>query len=217
MHAASARASAHAGDLRAPGTEIALERVDMRRVLAVVLAPVFLAAGSRNPVDLPGTARAAGRAAMEAVIWLQPDKEVPPVHHPKAVLDQRNINFFPHVLVVQLGTRVEFPNHDRVFHNVFSDRDGKKFDLGLYPVGMVKKVPFDQPGLSRVFCNIHPQMSAYVMVVDTPYFAVSDQSGRFLIREVLPGTYRYHAWRPGGRILNGSVDVGPGAALEVEW
>jgi len=76
---------------------------------------------------------------------------------------------------VQGGTKIEFPNNDRVFHNVFSFRDGKRFDLGLYPVGAVKTIPFDRPGLSRVFCNIHPGMAAYIMVVDTPVFAVSDR------------------------------------------
>ncbi len=95
----------------------------------------------------------------------------------EVVLDQRNLSFTPHVLAVQVGTTVKFPNDDRVFHNVFSFHDGHKFDLGLYPVGAVKQVPFDRPGLSRIFCNIHPKMAAYVMVVDTPYFAVSDQAG----------------------------------------
>ena len=103
---------------------------------------------------------------------------------------------------------MEFPNDDRVFHNVFSFHDGKRFDLGLYPVGAVKHVPFDQPGLSRIFCNIHPQMAAYVMVVDTPYFAVSDRDGPFRDSGVPAGSYTYHAWRPGGQILNGSVDRG---------
>ena len=87
----------------------------------------------------------------------------------------------PHVLAVRVGTVVEFPNNDRVFHNVFSFHDGKQFDLGLYPVGTMRRVTFDHPGLSRIFCNIHPNMGAHVMVVDTPYFTVSDDDGRFTI------------------------------------
>lgn len=189
----------------------------MLRPLAVVLAPVLFASFAPGPMDLPGTVRAGNRPAGEAVVWLDADASVPPVPHPKAVLDQRNIRFLPHVLAVQVGTTVDFPNRDRVFHNVFSDHDGQKFNLGLYPVGAVKPVTFRQAGLSRIFCNIHPQMSAYVMVLDTPYFAVSDAEGRFRIREVLPGDYRYHAWRPGGPILTGSVTVAPGAALEIQW
>ena len=133
------------------------------------------------------------------------------------VLDQRNVQFVPQVLAVQVGTKVSFPNNDRVFHNVFSFRESKRFDLGLYPVGMVKEVPFDKPGLSRVYCNIHPQMAAYVMVVDTPYFAVSDATGRFTIAAVPAGTYPYHAWYPGGTILNDTFTVAPDASLEVRW
>jgi plastocyanin len=189
----------------------------MRRLLVLVLCPLVLAGFAPGPIDLRGTVRAGGRLIGEAVVWLDADRDVAPVHHPKAVLDQRNINFSPHVMAVQVGTKVEFPNHDRVFHNVFSDHEGKKFNLGLYPVGMVKEVPFDQPGLSRIFCNIHSQMSAYVMVVDTPYFAVTGEDGQFDIREVMPGAYRYHAWRPGADVMNGDIQVAPGAALEIRW
>jgi hypothetical protein len=127
------------------------------------------------------------------------------------------MQFYPHVLAVQVGTIVKFPNDDRVFHNVFSFHDGKKFNLGLYPVGAVQRVPFDLPGLSRVFCNIHPQMAAYVMVVDTPYFAVSDDAGRFEIRGLPIDTYVYHAWRPGASILTDSVVVEPGVTLDIRW
>jgi hypothetical protein len=133
------------------------------------------------------------------------------------VLDQRNLTFIPHVLAVRAGTTVEFPNNDRVFHNVFSFRDGKQFDLGLYPVGHVEKLTFGKPGLSRIFCNIHPGMGAYVMAVDTPYFAVSDQKGRFALPEVSAGTYTYHAWRPGASELSGSLVIRPGTPLEIRW
>ena len=98
------------------------------------------------------------------------------------MLDQRNLSFSPHVLVVRVGTTVDFPNNDRVFHNVFSFRDGKRFDLGMYPVGTMQQVTFDQPGLSRIFCNIHPNMAAYVLTVDSPYFARADESGAFTHR-----------------------------------
>ncbi len=187
------------------------------RIGFLAVAPLLLAGFAQGPVDLAGTAYIGSKPANEAVVWLDAPADAAAVRHPKAALDQRNISFFPHVLVVQVGTKVEFPNHDRVFHNVFSDHDGKKFNLGLYPVGIVKDVPFDRPGLSRVFCNIHPQMSAYVMVVDSPYFALADEAGRFTIREVPPGTYRYHAWRPGGQIVNGSAVVVRGGSLEVRW
>ena len=167
--------------------------------------------------DVAGTTTLAGKAIGDAVVWIDAPGAPRSAHKAEAVLDQRDLSFSPHVLVVQVGTRVKFPNDDRVFHNVFSFHDGKRFDLGLYPVGAVKYVPFDQPGLSRIFCNIHPQMAAYVMVVDTPYFSVSDESGRFAIAGVPAGEYVAHAWRPGGQILNLSVTVGAGTVVDVRW
>jgi hypothetical protein len=121
------------------------------------------------------------------------------------------------VLAVRAGTTVDLPNNDRVFHNVFSFHDGKRFDLGLYPVGTSRQVRFDEPGLSRVFCNIHPNMSAYVKVVDSPYFAVSDREGRFTIASVPRGTYTYHAWRPGRPELTGSSPLTPATVLDLQW
>jgi len=152
-----------------------------------------------------------------AVVWLEaPNPPVVPAAR-RIVLDQRNLTFSPHVLVVRVGTVVDFPNNDRVFHNVFSFRDGKRFDLGMYPVGTMRQVRFDKPGLSRIFCNIHPQMAAYVVVVDTPYFASADRNGAFAIAEVPVGTYTYRAWRPGGPTLTGSFASGSGAPLNVKW
>jgi plastocyanin len=157
------------------------------------------------------------KAIAGAVVWLDaPDAPAASGSH-KVVLDQRNLSFSPRVLAVRVGTTVEFPNNDRVFHDVFSFRDGKKFELGLYPVGMVKRVPFDRLGLSRIFCNIHPGMAAYIIAVDTPYFAVSDRQGRFTIAEIPAGAYTYHAWRPGGETLTGSIAVQAETSLDVKW
>jgi plastocyanin len=167
-------------------------------------------------VELHGTATFQNKPLADAVVWVDAPGPRPGATRP-VVLDQRNLKFSPHVLAVQVGTTVQFPNNDRVFHDVFSFRDGKRFELGLYPVGAVKHVPFDRPGLSRVFCNIHPGMAAYILVVDTPHFAISDRNGHFLLPDVPPGTYAYHAWRPGGAILNGSADVRPGSKLDVQW
>jgi plastocyanin len=186
--------------------------------LALLGFASLLLAGTGPPAnELYGTTHAGEKPIRDAVVWLDGSAGALPMRRAKVTLDQRNLSFSPHVLAVQLGTKVYFPNHDRVFHSVFSFHDGKQFDLGLYPVGAVKEVPFDQSGLSRVFCNIHPQMAAYVMVVDTPYFAVSDDSGRFSIRDVLSGTYRYHAWHAGAPILSDPVIVVPGTALEIRW
>ena len=186
---------------------------------ALLLALVCLLVPGPRPgsVDVRGTAATSGKAVQDAVIWIDVPGAAVRSQENKVVLDQRNLGFSPRVLAVQVGTRIEFPNHDRVFHNVFSFRDGKRFDLGLYPVGAVKTIPFDKPGLSRVFCNIHPEMAAYIMVVDTPVFAVSDRSGQFTLADVPQGTFVYHAWRPGGAIVSGSVSVVPGAVLDIQW
>ena len=189
----------------------------MIRPVLVLVASIWALGLAPVSVDVSGVARVGGKPIADAVVWIDVPNTPRARHRRAAVLDQRDVQFYPHVLAVEVGTRVKFPNDDRVFHNVFSFHDGEQFDLGLYPVGMVKDVPFDRPGLSRIFCNIHPQMAAYVMVVDTPFFDVSDDTGRFAIGSVPQGRYAYHAWRPGGPVLNDHVTIEPGRAFEVRW
>jgi plastocyanin len=118
----------------------------------------------------------------------------PNVSVPIAQLVQRNKSFEPHILVVQVGAPVQFPNKDPFFHNVFSLYDGKRFDLGLYEAGSSKTVHFDRPGVSFLFCNIHPEMSAVVIAVDSPYHGLSDRTGHVNIAGVPNGRYRMHVW-----------------------
>ncbi len=114
---------------------------------------------------------------------------------PKPVrLTQKNKSFDPHVLVIPAGTSVEFPNLDPFFHNVFSLFEGKRFDLGLYEAGGTRFVHFDRPGISYIFCNIHPEMSAAVIALSTPYFGRTDASGNIAIRAVPAGHYMIHVW-----------------------
>src|SRR5437773_5584526 len=114
---------------------------------------------------------------------------------PKLV--QRNKVFEPHMLVIHVGTVVQFPNKDPFFHNVFSLFDGKRFDLGLYEAGTSKSLRFDHPGISFLFCNIHSEMSAVVIALETPYYGVSNRSGKITIAEVPSGKYILHVWREG--------------------
>lgn len=180
------------------------------------LPVLCLAAAPVSAADLTGSVQVSGRPAQHAVVWLA--SPTPPAGAPeKVVIDQRNLAFTPQVLAVRVGTTVEFPNNDKVFHNVFSFRDGKKFDLGMYPKGVTKPIVFDRPGLSRVFCNIHPNMAAYIMAIDSPYFAITNEKGSFAISGVPPGTYTYHAWRPGGQPVTGSISVDGNTALEIRW
>ena len=107
---------------------------------------------------------------------------------------QRNKMFEPHLLVIQAGTAVQFPNLDPFFHNVFSLFNGKRFDLGLYEAGTSKTVRFDRVGVSFLFCNIHEGMNAVVVAVPTPYFGASDRSGHLNIPNVPDGRYQMEVW-----------------------
>lgn len=109
-------------------------------------------------------------------------------------LAQKNKTFEPHLLVIPVGSTVEFPNLDPFFHNVFSLYNGKRFDLGLYEAGGTRSVKFTRPGISYVFCNIHPQMSAVVIAMETPYYAVTGVEGDFSIPDVPAGQYTLRVW-----------------------
>ena len=104
------------------------------------------------------------------------------------------------ILAVPMGTTVDFPNHDVVFHNVFAEYNAKRFDLGMYPRGEKRTQKFDKPGLVAVFCSVHSDMSAYILVVDTPYYAVADSGGHFSIPGVRPGRYKVKVWHESGEI-----------------
>jgi hypothetical protein len=128
------------------------------------------------------------------VVWLEPlggPVDPPPPSRPAQML-QKDKTFTPHVLAIPAGGRVSFPNLDPIFHNAFSNFNGVTFDVGLYKPGQSRTVAFKRPGIVRVFCNIHPQMSAVIAVMDTPYFAVSDKTGFFKIENVPPGDYQIH-------------------------
>ncbi len=134
--------------------------------------------------------------ASAAVVWLTPTKgEAPkPAADKVYTLTQKNKRFEPHLLVVPIGSAVLFPNKDPFFHNVFSVYEGTRFDLGLYESGSSREVHFTRPGPSYIFCNIHPEMSAVIMVMTTPYYATSDAAGDYSIEGVPPGEYELSVW-----------------------
>src|SRR3984893_3281920 len=154
-----------------------------------------------NPKAAKKTASTSGSAdSSNVVIWLMPigassgsAAATPPAHSAPKIA-QIDKSFDPHILVVQAGTAVQFPNRDPFLHNVFSLFDGKRFDLGFYEAGSSKTVHFDRVGVSFLFCNIHPEMSAAVVAVDTPYFGSSDRAGRVSIPIVPEGRYQLNAW-----------------------
>ena len=177
----------------------ALRRV---AILSVALA-IFVPCGYAQRTSVTGHIRLVNktgarlpRDASPAVVWLTPLSPSRESNPPRRglTLVQKNKNFEPHLLVVPVGTVVEFPNHDPFFHNVFSLFEGKRFDLGLYEAGASRNVRFDRVGISYIFCNIHPQMSAVIIALDTRHYAISDRSGAISMPDVPPGRYLLHVW-----------------------
>jgi len=151
-------------------------------------------------VALESNGKKKAREAGNVVLWLSPvsGSSVPGSSadraFPKPRLVQRNKSFEPHVLVVPVGTLVEFPNRDPFFHNVFSLFEGKRFDLGLYEAGSTRDVLFDRPGVSYIFCNIHAEMSAVVIALATPFYGISNRQGQVTIPHVPAGRYMLRVW-----------------------
>jgi hypothetical protein len=135
-----------------------------------------------------------------AVLWLDPidgTPALPYVPTGRYTLLQKDRMFSPHLQVIPIGSVVQFPNADPFFHNVFSMFNGKRFDLGLYEAGSSKAVTFNRVGVSYIFCNIHPEMSAVVLSLATPLSAIVDPAGDFVIKGIPPGSYRESIWIEG--------------------
>lgn len=159
-----------------------------------VAAAVVTGSVSVTPSD---TAR--GRAPVTSagvVVWLEPEdhRSTTAVARRVAQMTQQRKQFVPHLLAIPVGTTVEFPNLDPIFHNAFSNIDGQPFDVGLYPPGSARRVLFRRPGVVRIFCNIHQSMNAVIVVAPTPWIAVSDRNGAFSIVGVEPGKYTLHVF-----------------------
>jgi plastocyanin len=151
------------------------------------------------------------------VVWLEPASGAPviPAAAARAQMVQKNKTFSPHVLAISVGTVVDFPNYDPIFHNAFSNYNGQVFDLVLYPPGTTRSQSFRREGVVRVFCNIHPTMSAVIVVLKSPYFATSAKNGSFEIAKVPAGSYRAHVFHERAteetlEALTRTVEVGDG-------
>jgi len=135
-------------------------------------------------------------ATTQAVVFLSGGKAfVAPADARHEEMKQVNQEFVPHLLPILVGTTVDFPNMDPVFHNVFSYSKTKKFDLGRYSKGHSKSVTFDKPGVVKVFCEIHSTMLAHILVLEQPYFTITERDGSFRISDVPPGEYDLHIWQ----------------------
>lgn len=144
-----------------------------------------------------------------AVVYLESTPAMAPVSHDPShqVLEQVNETFVPHVLAVLKGSIIEFPNGDPLFHNVFSLSRAKSFDLGFYPQGSSKSVRFEKPGIVKVFCHLHSDMSATILVLDNPFFTKPDRRGAYRIDGIPPGDYNVIAWHERARPARRKVRI----------
>jgi plastocyanin len=139
---------------------------------------------------------AKGRPLADAVVYAVPEGRQLPLGRRTAVMDQKNRMFVPHVLPVQTGTSVQFPNSDDVRHHVYSFSPAKPFQLPLYKGTPANPMLFDRAGVVTLGCNIHDQMSAFIIVVDTPFFEKTVANGRAVLRDIDAGRYTLHVWYP---------------------
>jgi len=156
---------------------------------------------------------------LQSVVYIDlvPRRAFDEVEPGRAVLDQHDERFIPHVLAITTGTVVEFPNSDRIYHNVFSLSKTRPFDLGRYAVGRSKRVKFDHPGVVRVFCDIHSHMNAFILVFSHPFFSLTDTDGRYRLDNVPPGTYHLVAWNEGVSSEPRLVTVPDGGEAEADF
>lgn len=164
---------------------------------------------------LPVTPLAPPSELRNVVVYLKdaPARPPAPTH---AEIRQQNETFVPHVVAVPVGSIVDFPNDDPIYHNVFSLSKAKAFNLGRYPKGESRPVKFDKPGVVKVFCDIHSHMSATVIVFNHPWYAIPDEHGRFELPDVPAGNHQITAWheRLGDTTLDVRVEPGHPATAD---
>lgn len=176
----------------------------------IVMAPLSWSSGAR----VEGVAFCTPENPSEDIVVYLTGAQIPVPTPPEssAVMDQRRLRFIPHVLPIVRGTTVSFPNSDAVRHNVFSPSEACMFNLGTYPPGSVREVTFRRSGVVELLCNVHPEMSAYIVVLDTPYFAKTDRQGHFQITDLLPGNYTLNFSCEHRGSLQAPLRVEPGRA-----
>jgi plastocyanin len=176
--------------------------IEGRLVVPAIAPSTQQAASSPYPgMEMPPVGRDDARSAApaDAVIWIENLSRAvgaPSVSGTAPELRQVRYSFRPRVLGISVGTTVEFPNEDAVFHNVFSYSKTKRFDLGYYGKGRSKRVTFDSPGIVKVFCDIHSHMSAFIVVADSKFVVTPGPDGRFTFDNVPDGTWRIRTWHP---------------------
>lgn len=171
-----------------------------------MITPLIFALATPKLTTVSGVISLNGKPVKDAVVWLSGSGKSKPLN---AEIVQKGKKFLPRILVVTSDSTVTFPNRDDIFHNVFAEYRAKKFDLGMYPKGQTRTVKFDKTGVVSVLCNIHSNMSAYIVVVDTPFFAKSDDLGRFQISNMPDSKLNIEAWHESGGTFKGTWSGGP--------
>ncbi len=180
-----------------------MKKILVSYVLIILLSTISLFAG-----DLKGKIKSGSEGLNNMVVYLEsktgivftPPKEV-------AVMDQVNLSFVPHVLPVLVGTKVVFPNSDKIRHSVFSANNVKKFDFGTYQPGAEKSIICDKPGVIPILCYIHHDMSAYIVVVETPHFTLTNEEGDYKINNVPVGNYKISFWHEDAEIKSEDISI----------
>src|SRR5438132_12350886 len=190
----------------------------MKPMISVVACALALAsslsAGSVSGKVSFVTKRGQNPIVAETLVWLEPvAARVPKPVPGKFQMVTRGKMVLPHVLAIPVGSTVEFPNDDPISHNLFSLSSNNSFDLGLYRRGAGKVQKFDNPGLVNVYCNVHPNMSAVIQVMSTPYYGFSDQKGGYALSNVPPGRYRLIAWNEQGGQIESPIEVTTAGAV----
>jgi plastocyanin len=191
-------------------------KIAAKTLAAITCAVTFASAGRAG--EIKGKVSVQGIKSPDNIavyVDAVPGKKFdPPADH--VSIDQRKMNFNPHVTVVVQGTTVDFVNSDAVGHNVYWPSIGgnKKLahNLGTWPKGEKKSFQFTDLGSATLLCNVHPEMSAFLVVVPTPYFAVTDSDGAYEIKDVPPGTYTLKTWSEDGKVTTQPVTVAAGTA-----
>lgn len=170
---------------------------------------IFSSVRMVNAGDIKGNVKVLGGKGLEHVVVYIERVEgktfFPPTKN--TIVDQTRMTFVPHVLPLVAGSTVAFPNSDSTRHNVFSPSKTKKFNLGTYPAGITKKVTFEKTGVVSLLCNVHPEMSAFILVLQNPYFAMADKQGKYKISDVPPGDYTLVIWHPKFKSKNSKINI----------
>ena len=205
---------------RAPASGQIAGTVEIATALASRRANFRIYADARGAVAPRVPANELASELRNVVVYLQADPGIAltsVADTSTGVMSQTGERFDPHVLPVVQGTRVEFPNYDDVYHNVFSLSRVRAFDLGRYPKGTTKSVAFTKPGIVQVFCHIHADMSGVVVVLPNRYYAVPDSAGRFTLRDVPPGDYTMVGWHERTKPVQHRVRVTSGGTAQVNF